>query len=122
MEIILENFRSFVQRQSIPITPLTFLVGENSSGKSTFLSTISAVERRVFYDYKPYFNEPPYDLGSFDTIATYKGEKYGRAKSFSIGCVTGETSIVTTFREDKGQPILWRVRPTYEAKAKRRVA
>lgn len=67
MEIILENFRSFVQRQSIPITPLTFLVGENSSGKSTFLAALSAVENRLFHTYYPVFYNPPYDLGNFDT-------------------------------------------------------
>jgi AAA domain, putative AbiEii toxin, Type IV TA system/Protein of unknown function (DUF3696) len=107
MEIILENFRSFVQRQSIPITPLTFLVGENSSGKSTFLAALSAIERSVMYQYKPQFNEPPYDLGSFDTIATYKGGKYGRAKNFTLGVRLDQTSsTAATFAEDKGQPML----------------
>jgi hypothetical protein len=55
MEIILENFRSFVQRQSIPITPLTFL------------AALSAVENRLFHTYYPVFYNPPYDLGNFDT-------------------------------------------------------
>jgi hypothetical protein len=108
MEIILENFRSFVKKQSIPITPLTFLVGENSSGKSTFLAALSAVERYVMYQYKPQFNEPPYDLGSFDTIATYKGRKYGWAKNFTLGVRTDETSsMAATFVEEKGQPLLY---------------
>ena len=61
MEIILENFRSFVKKQSIPITPLTFLVGENSSGKSTFLAALSAIEGGVIHQYKPQFNDEPYD-------------------------------------------------------------
>jgi AAA domain, putative AbiEii toxin, Type IV TA system/Protein of unknown function (DUF3696) len=108
MEIILENFRSFVQRQSIPITPLTFLVGENSSGKSTFLAALSAVEREVMYQFKPQLSTPPYDLGSFDTIATYRGGKYGRAKDFTLGVRRNtEWSTTATFVEDKGQPVLY---------------
>jgi AAA ATPase domain len=113
MEIILENFRSFVQRQSIPITPLTFLVGENSSGKSTFMAALSAIDRQVFYDYKPQLNDPPYDLGSFDTIATYKGGRYGRAEYFVLGSKTNtpskDTSVLTIFKEDRGQPVFWKI-------------
>lgn len=113
MEIILENFRSFVKRQSIPITPLTFLVGENSSGKSTFLAALSAVEHRLFQTYYPVFYTPPYDLGNFDTISTYNAKSKKRAKYFSLGYkssdIREETSI-GTFKEESGRPVLHQIK------------
>lgn len=38
----------------------------------------------------PDFKEPPYDLGSFDEIAHYRGEEEGRADSFTAGFKTYE--------------------------------
>lgn len=61
---------------------------------------------------RPAFNEPPFDLGSYDTIATYKGGKYGRAKHFAIGysaegSATPETSeVLATYTSFLGQPSL----------------
>lgn len=91
MEIIIQNVRSIVKRQTVPLAPLTILVGENSSGKSTFLATLSIVSESSSYPLAPKFNEAPYKLGSYDTIATYKGGKYGRAKFFAIGHRTQES-------------------------------
>ncbi len=91
MELIVENVRCFAGKHEIPIKPLTFLIGENSSGKSTFLAALATV-----YDYgyplRPRFNDPPYNLGSYDTIATYKGGRYGRAEHFSLGYKEDEAS------------------------------
>ncbi|HYO52309.1 AAA family ATPase [Archangium sp.] len=36
--ILLQNFKSFGERQSIPLEPITVLVGPNNSGKSNFMS------------------------------------------------------------------------------------
>lgn len=85
MEIILEHVRSFAKRWEVPLRPLTLLVGENSSGKSTFLAVVAAVLERSGFPWSPAFNSPPYNLGNFDTIATFKGGKYGRDQEFSVG-------------------------------------
>lgn len=85
MEIIIENIRTFAGKHEIPLKPITILTGENSSGKTTFLASLSALTSQIGYPVEPLFNAPPYNLGSFDTIATYKGGKFGRAKSFSLG-------------------------------------
>lgn len=85
MELILENVRCFAGRHTIPIKPLTILLGENSSGKSTFLGALSIVCDPIGFPMQPNFNEAPYSFGGFDTIATYKGGKYGRADFFSLG-------------------------------------
>jgi len=71
VSIFVEHVRSFAEAQEIPIRPLTLLVGENSSGKSTLLAVASALFERVRFPLRPSFNEPPFNLGTFETIATY---------------------------------------------------
>jgi len=84
VELIIENIRCFAGQYRVSIKPVTFLIGENSSGKSTFLAALAAVNDFGF-PMRPRLNEPPYNLGNYETIATYKGGRYGRAESFSLG-------------------------------------
>jgi energy-coupling factor transporter ATP-binding protein EcfA2 len=72
IEIYLEHVRSFARGQWVPVRPLTLLVGENSSGKSTFLATVAAVLHPQRFPFSPPFNDPPYNVETYDTIATYK--------------------------------------------------
>ncbi len=81
MKILIENIRTFQGTHDIPIRPITILTGENSSGKSTFLASLSAVTNRTTYPLEPGFNVPPYSLGTYDTIAS----GFGKASSFSLG-------------------------------------
>lgn len=112
MELILENIRSFVGRHTIPLAPLTFLTGENSSGKSTLMAILSAVSNPKTFPFTTRFNEEPFELGSFDTIATYKGGKFGRAKYFRIGYRNPSkegnvpNEVIATFISKGGQPTL----------------
>ena len=92
--LILEDFRCFAERHEVPIRPLTLLVGENSTGKTSFLAAV-----RVAYDLRwypaemrflegfgtPDFNEEPFNLGSYDQIANYRAGPTGRSQSFVIG-------------------------------------
>ena len=48
MEITLQNIRSICRPQSIPLRPLTLLVGENSAGKTTFLAMVAHVNQSTF--------------------------------------------------------------------------
>lgn len=85
MDLILENVRCFARKHVIPIRPLTILVGENSSGKSTFLAALSAVLDPLGFPMRPSLNEPPYSLGNFDTILTNKVGSADREPLFSLG-------------------------------------
>jgi len=108
MELIIENIRCFADRQTIPVKPLTLLVGENSAGKSTFLAALSAVSDPFTFPLRPRFNNAPYNLGNYDTIATFHGGRGGRAKSFSLGYNTHSADgvdnlqIIATYRDNKG--------------------
>ena len=111
-----EGIRCFSEPQDAVIRPLTLLVGENSSGKSTFLALcrIASSLTRGFAQRIP-FNEPPFLLGAYDQIASYRGGSAGRAKSFSIGVSAGDDlrsgSVRAEFLSKHGQPwvSVWRL-------------
>ncbi len=86
-EITLENFRCFHETQKARLAPLTLLVGENSTGKTSFMAMIRAMWEIAYTGRSPDFKAPPYDLGSFDEIAHSRGARGGQAKNFaaSIG-------------------------------------
>ena len=83
--IRLRNFRCFREEQIARLAPLTLLVGENSTGKTSFMAMIRALWDAVSRHQLPDFKEEPYDLGSFDEIAHYRGGKGGRADNFEAG-------------------------------------
>jgi energy-coupling factor transporter ATP-binding protein EcfA2 len=108
----MENVRSFCDHHTIELKPLTLLVGENSTGKSTVLAMLDHISKSNFPLTRPSFNDEPFDLGSFDSIATYKGGRYGRAETFSIGYSIqkqSEKTVFATYRSYKGQPTLSRL-------------
>lgn len=83
--IIVEQVRCFHTHHSVPLRPLTLLVGDNSSGKTTFLALF-----RIAWDLCRGaqlldFNEEPFLLGSYDQVASLRRGRAGRAKSFAIG-------------------------------------
>lgn len=81
-EITLKDYRCFREEQTAHLAPLTLLVGENSTGKTSFMAMVRALYEIAHWDRIPNFKEEPYDLGSFDEIAHYRGGKAGRAKTF----------------------------------------
>ena len=93
--ISLRNFRCFRDEQKARLAPLTLLVGENSSGKTSFLAMIRALWD-VAYERIPDFKEIPYDLGSFDDIVHHRGRRDGRAQAF-------EAAFEITFSTCKGR-------------------
>lgn len=90
----LENVRCFAGPQELRIRPLTFLVGENNTGKSTVLGCLQAVADYMMgvYGSEVEFNMHPYEMGSFRDIVrrsrpllqsfklgvAFRGDKQGR--------------------------------------------
>lgn len=113
MNLIVKNVRSLCGLHCIPIRPLTVLVGENSTGKTTFLATLAHISQPGFPSLQPSFNFPPFDLGTYDSIATFKGGRYGRADSFSVGFEDTERQhtrrLVATYISSMGQAHLSRL-------------
>ena len=83
--VTFQNYRCFREKQSARLAPLTFLVGENSTGKTSFLALLRALWQVAFQERIPDFRQPPYDLGAFEDVVHYRGEKNGRPNRFEAG-------------------------------------
>ena len=84
-EIRLRDFRCFHERQTARLAPLTLLVGENSTGKTSFLAAVRAVWDAAHGNGAPDFRKAPYDLGAFPEIVHGRGGRTNSANSFAIG-------------------------------------
>jgi len=85
-QFTIEEVRCFAERQTFEIRPLTFLVGENSTGKTTALACFHVLAD--FLSGKGIdFNSDPYSMGVFRDIVrrSMKPEK-----SFSLGIGFGD--------------------------------
>ena len=115
--ITVRNYRCFREKQTARLAPLTLLVGENSTGKTSFLALIRALWDVAVREHVPDFKEDPYDLGSFREISHDRGTKRSAADSFEAGfsCEPGvilhpltasgnKLSFDVTFTERGGAP------------------
>ena len=109
-KITLKNFRCFREEQTARLAPLTLLVGENSTGKTSFMALIRALWDVAFAERVPDFREPPYNLGSFRDIVHNRGGRGKPAESFEAGFEDSlvsdmdPASFAVTFKERKGNP------------------
>ncbi|MDE2724876.1 MAG: AAA family ATPase [Gemmatimonadota bacterium] len=86
-KLIIEDVRCFAGRQEFEIRPLTYLVGENSTGKSTALGCFQTIYefiygRRTGLD----FNVKPYQMGAFSEIVKRSNPKLTK---FLLGLEVG---------------------------------
>jgi AAA ATPase domain len=99
--IYLKDVRCFSEPRSVPLGRLTLLVGENSTGKSSFLALARIAAEVMQGNLLPNFNSDPFFLGAYDQIAHYRGGRIGRAKSFEIGI---DAEISERFRPPASPP------------------
>ena len=115
--VTVKNFRCFREEQKARMAPLTLLVGENSTGKTSFLALLRALWDVAFRERVPDFRQPPYDLGSFEDIVHGGGAGDGEAAdSFQAGFEYSrladdeeegglkKVSFQTIFKERQGVP------------------
>ena len=84
-EIRLQDFRCFHKQQTARTAPLTLLVGDNSTGKTSFLAAVRAVWEAAYGSGEPDFRHAPYDLGSFREIVYGPGRRRDEPVSFTLG-------------------------------------
>ena len=104
--VTLENYRCFRRPQTARLAPLTLLVGENSTGKTSFLALVRALWDVAFQDSVPDFRAEPYDMGAFADVVHSRGGRSGRPDSFDAGFVFDgeEVHFQVTFAERDGFP------------------
>lgn len=84
-ELAIRHVRCFSDPGTARIAPVTLLVGENSTGKTTFLA-LARLAWDICFGHEGFdFNEDPFYFGSYEQIAHYRGGSAGRAKSFEVG-------------------------------------
>ena len=104
----LKDVRCFEGAQEFNIRPLTFLVGENSTGKSTILGCMQAlgdfVVSRPRRDSHLDFNKSPYRMGAYADIARKSIHNRNKSKfdlGFEIGTKKITAKILATLIERK---------------------
>jgi predicted ATPase len=111
MKLILQNIRCFSGKQTVPIYPLTILVGENSTGKTTCLASLSCFSDPRSLTSGEGFNTAPYRFGGYENIARFNPKTKTTARQFSIGLSIEEgepedfLDLSMTFKGEKGKII-----------------
>lgn len=114
--LTLQDVRCFGGTQIGQIRPITLLVGENSTGKSTFLGGYSALHRLLSgfrINESLDFNEAPFAMGSFRNIVRSRRGPSGRINEFKLGFGLEARpdglrlrEVIAAFGEAGSQPIV----------------
>jgi len=109
--IYVDNFRGF-QNTCIPIKDVNFLVGENSTGKTSILNLIYLLTTPEFW-FRQSFNTDEINFGSYDDIVSMESED---KKNFRIGFIDRVISerndkeesnvFLFTFVKENGFPLI----------------
>lgn len=103
MEVRFQNFRCFKDTGRIPIRPITLLVGENSSGKTSFLAGLNHMFG-LLNDEGIDLNTAPFEMGSMaDIVFSKERAKRGR-KTFKYESAIDGISFHWTFVGDLRDP------------------
>ena len=99
-EVTIENFRCFRERRTVRLAPLTLLVGENSTGKTSLMAMVRILWRAVFDGQLfPSFKDEPFDLGSFREVAYQSEQDGGSDQELSAGFTVGDCRSDVEFRK-----------------------
>ena len=121
-DLILQDVRCFQDEQYGRLRPITLLVGENSTGKTTFLGCYRVLHRmlsvRGIGEF-PDFNEEPFAMGSFRDIVRSRRGPSGRIDEFKIGLRVDRAphELSVTFREKGSEPVASSLRFQFDSDA-----
>ena len=116
-ELTLCDVRCFQDAQRGNLRPITLLVGENSTGKTTFLGCYRVLHQAFSghdTDALLDFNEQPFSMGSFRDIVRSRRGPAGRIEQFGLGLAIDPAverdippyTLFATFREDGSEPVI----------------
>jgi AAA ATPase domain len=83
VKFTLNNYRCFAQTPAIEVKPLTFIVGENSAGKTSLMAALRFGLELSRSPDASFFNKYPFDLGPYEDIV-YDGDISSASKRFSV--------------------------------------
>lgn len=102
MEVRFKNFRCFKDTGLLKLKKITLLVGENSSGKTSFLAGLNHISG-LLTDEDVNLNSPPFELGSFKDIFRSPRQKE-EERCFEYESKIGDTLYRWAFEDDQGDP------------------
>ena len=105
MEVCFKNFRAFEDTGFLKIKKITLLVGENSSGKTSFLAGLNHLYGLLEGDSQIDLNSPPFELGSFKDVFR-SSSKHNEKKYFKYECKIGSNLCRYEFEDDDGNSAL----------------
>ena len=116
-KFFLRDVRCFGGKHKFDIRPLTFLIGENSTGKSTILGCFQVLGNlsifKVHLETQIDFNFEPYQMGTFTDIArrsTPKTEDFQLGIEYGITKKRAQLSLTLTERRTGSEPIISQIR------------
>ena len=113
VEFTITDVRCFERQQRGIIRPITLLIGENSTGKTSFLASYWALNQIVAQQNLPFpknfdFNRQPFVMGSFRDIVRKRRGPKGSIDEFRLGFTTMHEDIAckleVSFVEQGSQP------------------
>ncbi|MCY4657044.1 MAG: hypothetical protein OXC80_09540, partial [Gammaproteobacteria bacterium] len=117
-EFLIQDVRCFNGLQSGQLRPITLLVGENNTGKTTFLGCYAALNRllsqSIHMDSPADFNCAPFCMGSFRNLLRRNYRNGVGDNEFVLGTgIQGkrveDKRILVTFEERDSQPFVSKV-------------
>lgn len=110
--IYMDKYRGFSDAL-IPLTRVNFLVGENSTGKTSFLELLKVFSYRPFWIFEPKFGTPgPHQRHFLDLISAASENK----RTFSVGAISlsrdssaQDFGLIVTYANVEGRPTPTRV-------------
>lgn len=122
-KFFLRDVRCFADENEFEIRPITLLVGENSTGKSTVLGCFQALSTSLGYGRSRFgsgidFNAEPYQMGTFYDIVKRSNPK---KKVFELGLgyetEDQQLQIFVTFKEEatRSEPVISQIQWKFES-------
>jgi hypothetical protein len=110
--LFIDNFRGF-SNTYIPVADVNFLVGENSSGKTSVLCLLKLLSTNEFI-WQQKFRTEDVNFGHFDDmVSAHSSDRsyfsFGIIDDHPAGSQYGALSILYTFKEHEGMPRLEQV-------------
>ena len=93
-----DNFRGF-KNQTFSLRPVNFLVGENSSGKSSLIYLISLFSSQQFWMQSD-FEVEDFNISRFDDVCSHQSED----NTFRIGKISNGMTVFIEFKKKRGYP------------------
>ena len=105
MEVCFKNFRAFEDTGFLKLKKITLLVGENSSGKTSFLAGLNHLFRLLDDNLDADLNSPPFELGSFKEVLCSHLPK-NKKKCFEYEHKVGSILCRGAFENEDGDSVL----------------